>query len=98
MRLMLVWAMLYVSAYGQITVPPETEPYQPIVASVATDIPEGATMDGGWTMSDGVMTLPSGNDLHIWAAPGDHELEYKGFWLLLKDVKFTDGAGNEITI
>lgn len=98
MRFILAWALLYVSAFGQISVPAETAPYLPIVATVATDIPEGATMDGGWTVSDGVHTLPSGSALHVWAAPGVHQIEYKGFWLLLKDVTFTDGTGEVITI
>ena len=98
MRIILAWALLYVAAYGQITIPPETAPYLPIVATVATDIPAGSTMDGGWTVSEGVHTLPSGSALHVWAAPGEHQIEYKGFWLLLKVVTFTDGAGNEITI
>ena len=98
MRIILAWVLLYVAAFGQISVPPETAPYLPLVATVVTDIPANATMDGGWTVSDGVHTLPSGSDLHVWAKPGVHQIHYKGFWLLLKDVTFTDGAGNEITI
>ncbi len=98
MRTIIAWLVLATAALAQITVPAETPPYTPIVASVITTVPTGATIDGGWTVSDGVHTLPCGNDLHVWASPGVHSIEYKGFWLLLKDVTFVDGNGQEITI
>ena len=89
MRILLMWVLLTTAAFGQITVPAETVPYTPIVATVATDIPDGATMDGGWTVSDGVNTLPCGNGLHVWAPPGKYAISFSGFWIHL---------GPEITV
>jgi hypothetical protein len=91
-------ALLVALTVGQITVPTETAPYLPIVASVAAQMPDGATFDGGWTL-EGAHFLPDGkNRIHIWAKPGEYKLEFSGLWLHLKDVTFTDGAGQEITI
>lgn len=86
--------------WGQITVPAEIERDVPIVATVAAPMPDGATFDGGWKSDEGVSILPSGDKgtVHIWAKPGTHTLRFSGFWLHLKEITFTDGAGEEITI
>ena len=86
-------------AFGAIDVPEETEPYQPIVATVDAAIPEGATFDGGWKASEGVYLVPGvEGTVYVWAPPGSHSVTYTGFWLHLKEITFKDGDGNEITI
>ena len=91
-------ALLMALTVGQITVPAETAPYLPVVATVAAQMPEGAQFDGGWKLQ-GAHFLPDGkNRIHIWAKPGEYKLEFSGLWLHLKDVTFKDGDGNEITI
>jgi len=92
-------AMLVAMTIGQITVPAETAPYLPIVASVTVEqVPPDAKFDGTWRL-EGAHFLPDGkNRIHIWAKPGEYKLEFSGLWLHLKDVTFTDGDGNQITI
>lgn len=101
LKLVLTVLMLCLGPSGakaQITVPEETAPYLPIVASVDANMPEGATFDGGWKL-EGAHYLPDGvNRIHIWAKPGEYKLMFSGLWLHLKDVTFKDGDGNTITI
>ena len=88
------------AANAQIEVPATTEPYRPIAATVSVPtMPEGATFDGGWEPSEGVLILPVSTDtVHIWATPGKHEIGFRGFWLHLQEQAFNDGDGNPITI
>ena len=91
---------------AQITVQRDAETGK-TVATVATTVPEGATFDGGWKLSR-VDTKPckaskealaEPNTIGIWAKePGTYQVEYSGFWLLLKTVTFKDGDGNEVQI
>ena len=98
MRTIAAWLALCAAAVAQITVPAETEPHLPIVATVTAPIPDGARFDGTWKL-EGAHFLPDGqNKIYIWAKPGEYRLEFSGLWLHLKDVTFTDGAGQEITI
>ena len=100
MRTTAAWLVLCAAALAQITVPAVTDSHMPIVAVVTApeQMPEGATFDGGWKL-EGAHYLPDGkNRIHIWAKPGEYKLEFSGLWLHLKDVTFTDGAGQEITI
>ena len=88
-----------IMAFGAIDVPPELNPYDPVIATVDAVIPDGATFDGGWDVSDGARMAPGvGNTVHVWAKPGTYTLSFSGLWIHLKEVKFKDGDGNEITI
>ena len=91
--------LLHSTAWGQIDVPPSSEPYRVLTATVTASVPEGATFSGGWTASEGVSFLShDATTIHWTATPGKHSLSYSGFWLHVVPVTFTDGAGNEITI
>jgi len=68
---------------GRITVEPaEAEPYEPIVATLETVIPDGAEVFGdGWTCGEGIATIPISSVVqHVWAKPGEHTIAYRGFW------------------
>lgn len=99
-RLLFILALLLPStAWGQIDVPPSTEPYRVLTASVKASVPEGATFSGGWTASEGVSFLQhDATTIHWTATPGEHSLSYSGLWLHVIPVTFTDGTGKEITI
>ena len=97
-RICLLFALLASTAYGQINVPAESEPYSPIVAEIVAQVPEGATFNGGWTKDEDCQSISVGNSLYLWAPPGKHTLKYSGYWVHTKDVTFKDGAGNDVTI
>jgi len=87
------------TARAGINVPPSTEPYKVITATVTAAIPEGAKFQGGWTVSDGVSFLEHTSDtIFLTAKPGTHQLAYKGFWVHTKTVTFKDGDGNKVSI
>lgn len=68
-----------------ITVTPTTaKQYEPIIAHLETEIPDGSFVFGdGWVCSDGMQTVAVGTTTqHIWACPGEHTIAYKGLWLL----------------
>jgi len=101
MRDLLAIAVLFYSvvAYGAINVPAESEPYEPIVAQVESQIPDGASFNGGWEVSEGCKFLKVGEGvIHLWACPGEHSLKYSGYWVHTKEVTFKDGDGNTVTI
>lgn len=84
-----------------ITVSPETsEAYEPVTATLDTDIPDGATVYGnGWTYSAKVKVLPvSTTVMHVWAPPGKHSIAYNGVWVHTKQIVIIDKDGNEQTI
>ena len=92
-------ALLAILLFSQINVPEETTPFSPITATVETDMPDGASLTGGWQTGDGVQHIPCDNgSIHIWAIPGSHTLRYSGYWVHTEAVTFTDGRGKEITI
>jgi hypothetical protein len=93
--------------YGQITVTPtDSEVGQKIVATVQSNIPDGATFSGGWSFAcdSGACLveyepLKDDNTIGIWARKsGDYKIKFSGFWIALEEVTFTDGSGKEITI
>lgn len=91
---------------GQITVTPsKANVGQKVVATVSATVPDGATFDGGWsvTCDSGtcrveVEPLEKKNSIGLWGPAGNYQLIYSGFWLLLKEVKFKDFDGNEVVI
>lgn len=107
-RLLIVLAALLACsvAYGQIEVPDTVEVGRKLVATVKAKVPEGAQFDGGWSISCTSGTacqaewvpLADKNSIGIWAPAGEYQITYSGFWLLLKEVTFKDGDGNDVTI
>lgn len=96
----LAWLLAGV-ALAQINIPREIEssPPRPIVATISNPIPQGATFDGGWSGDAGLGLIKvDGATVHVWATPGKHTIKFSGFWLLLKEVRFKDGDGNEVVI
>jgi hypothetical protein len=100
--IVLLWCA---AGYTQITVtPPKAAVGTKVTAVVEADVPEGAQFDGGWEIDcDGdcraqLAELAEPNSIGIWGPAGEYDITYSGFWLLLKDVTFKDGDGNEITI
>ena len=99
MKTLFAWFLLAGAAIAQITVPAENEPYKIIEATVKSHVPEGATLDGGWKIPDGIdHRVVNSNMLYLVGPPGEYILRFDGFWIHLKQVTFTDGAGNPITI
>lgn len=76
---------------GQIVCPDEVEPNQPIVATLATELPEGAQIQGGWACDTAKYIQVDARTIHIWAAPGTHLLEFRGAWMQTKEVQLPDG-------
>jgi hypothetical protein len=93
-------------SWAQIDLPPQVNVGEKLVAAVTATIPEGATFDGGWQVrcKDGADCLASyeplaqPNSIGIWAPAGEYQVSYTGFWILLKEIKFKDGDGNEVVI
>jgi len=69
------------SARGQILVPADSRPHQPIVARLNNPIPEGAQVQGGWVLPTAVSLPAGGGAIHIWAPPGRHLISYRGIWV-----------------
>lgn len=97
---LLFWLLSFSTVFGQINVPSEVTVGEPIVATVNMNMPEGASFTGGWKLPENVGTYKF-NDFTVglWPAKaGKYELKFSGFWIHLKEVTFTDGEGNVITI
>lgn len=88
---LIVWLTLCGVAAGQINVPANVEPYQPIVATLATPIAEGAEIQGGWEIPTAAMVQVSSTLAHIWAKPGTHQIAFRGAWLQTKNVELPNG-------
>jgi hypothetical protein len=73
------------TVWGQIDVPTDTPPYQPIVARLRNPIPEGAQIQGGWTLSSAAF-LPAAGCVHVWAPPGRHSIAYRGIWIKTRPI------------
>lgn len=97
---LLFWLLICATVWGQIDVPKEIPLGDPIVAKVNATIPEGAILDGGWKVGNGVKFVQvDKNTLHLWVAKtGTYKVTFSGFWLNIKEVKFKDGDGNEVII
>jgi len=104
MRTIFFLATLLVAtaAWAQIDVPDEVDPYRLVVATLATPIPDGAYLaDGGWevigaTSTQAPDTRTDGATLVWTGPPGEYTIIYDG--VLLQDVSFVDGDGNQVTI
>ena len=88
------------SAFGQIEIPSEVPLGNPIVATIRTNMPDGAMLDGGWNVGQGIKFIVVDKDtIHIWVKTvGTYSLGFSGFWIHLKETTFKDGDGNVITI
>jgi hypothetical protein len=101
--LCLLWCF---ESQAQITVTPDkADVGTKVVAVVSADVPEGAIFDGGWSITcpgqqckAQMAKLDAPRTVGIWGPAGDYQIKYSGFWLLLKEITFKDGDGNEITI
>ena len=78
-------------AHGQIQVPAETAAHTPIVAALANPIPEGAQIQGGWTLATGKFLAAPGG-IHVWAPPGTHQIAYRGVWIKTTPITLPDGT------
>jgi len=69
--------LLYCPVLGQITVEPEYQPHQPIVATLTAQTPDGAQLIARWDISKPaqLVVLDGGLVAHIWAPPGSYEIE-----------------------
>ncbi len=78
-------------AYAQIELRDVYAAYEPITATLANPIPKGAEVDGRWTVTDGECR-PAGLDKqHVWAAPGEHLLAFRGVWIKTRTAILEDG-------
>lgn len=103
----LIFMIFVAPLCAEITMPDTSvSPPNPIIANLSLDqaIPEGAQFDGGWEVSavegeQEAKFVKAGSDtIYIWAEPGKYTVSFSGFWIHLKEVTFTDGEGNKITI
>ena len=90
MKTLLAFLVLCSTAWSQITVPAESEPYKIIEAKVTAPIPPGAVLDGGWDIPEAAdHRQVNANMIYMVAPPGDYQLKFGGFWIHL---------GPEITV
>jgi hypothetical protein len=73
-------------AAAQITVPDSVDPHTPIVATLASPIPDGAQVQGGWSVTEGQF-LPVPGGVHIWAGPGKHTVAFRGMWIKTRPIE-----------
>lgn len=90
-RIVLLVLLIATPCWAQINVPAETEPHAPIAATLANPIPEGAQVQGGWTLATAKF-LPVPDGIHVWAPPGVHEISYRGVWIKTVPVTLPDGT------
>jgi len=91
--LAITWLLFCAPVFAQIEVPAEVKPYVIASAKSHSDVPTGATVDGGWSVSDGVSFVVIHPNEILWTAPpGKHTLTYAGFWVNTKEVRFLDGS------
>jgi len=68
-------------AAAQIDVPDTVADREPLSAKLANPIPEGAQVQGGWSVKPGKW-LPAPAGIHIWpAGPGTHTVAFRGIWV-----------------
>ena len=76
LRASLLSLLLTTSAYCQISVPTETEPFKPIIAQCKVPgVDEKAEVQIMWESDSQFISLNGGKTLHIWASPGKHYLK-----------------------
>lgn len=89
-------------SWAQIDVPAESAPYKLVVARLTTPIPEGAYLaDGGWEVVGASASVQAdvreyGGEIVWTGPPGVYSVLFDG--VLLKDITFKDGDGNQVTI
>ena len=86
----LLW-LTAATAHAQITVPAQVDAHQPIVAVLAENIPDGAKLEYAWRVTGGDFLEVDGKTIHVWAAPGNHTITARGYWILTKRVTMPDG-------
>src|SRR5690606_10932654 len=74
-------------AAAQITLPDESPPHTPIIAGCNCVIPEGAEIRIVWRGDDDCSVIPVGNQAHLWAPPGNHELSMTLVWMQFDEVE-----------
>jgi len=85
--ILIILAALTATSHAEIDVREQYEPHQPIVATVDASIPDGARIKGGWSCETAELrSCGDPNEVHVWAAPGEHVLIYSGVWVQSRDV------------
>ena len=88
-----------VSAWAQIEVAPESQPYKLIPVVVKNSVPDGAKVDGPglvWPAGIDKQEVSPGHWL-ITAPPGEYTIEYRLKWLHIVPITFKDFDGKEVT-
>lgn len=81
--------------YGQITVPDEIAPHEPIIAGCNCILPQGGIAEFIWRTDQLSKSAPveNGTKLHVWAGPGSHYIEtiviaYREMMVFVPDPQF----------
>lgn len=69
--------LLCSTAFGQITVPDEVQPFEPIIAGCNCIIPKDGQVTFLWRVDNKSRSVPVNDSkvLHIWAGPGEHWID-----------------------
>ena len=98
MLLCLLWSSI---CFADIEVPSTNEPHQPILAEVASELPEGAEVKISWGIESATGTtatlIPVDGDsvAHIWAAPGRHRVTASVTWIVFEEVEIASADGTK---
>jgi hypothetical protein len=97
-----LWLLLAAAAHGQIEVPKEAEQHKLISAKLTAVLPEGAYLaDGGWEIQGTTARQMADfrvleTELLFTGTPGEYWVLFDG--VMLRDVTFKDGDGQQVTI
>lgn len=94
--ILLLGLLIATPVWAQIAVPDTIEPHMPIVAGCNCIIPENGEVQFLWRTDKNSRSIPVGTGkdqkLHVWAGPGQHEIEvtalvttYQVFKVLVAD-------------
>lgn len=101
-RILATWLFLVTSCIGQIQVPIQNKPFDPIIASIdVSSIPENSEIKIRWNIasaSNATSTLlPTGdNGAHIWASPGKHRVSATITWIQFEEIKIPSENGTRV--
>lgn len=99
----LLFVFLTSTCLAEIEIPSSNKPFDPIIASVGSDIPEGAEVKVNWGIESASNTratiIPVDEfEAHVWARPGRHRITAAITWIQFEEVEITSPDGTKKVI